>query len=149
MNWVAPVIWFIIGLVIFLLEFSMPGFILFFFGIGAWLVAIVTLVAGDLNLTVQLLLFILSSLTLLVLLRSKFRQLFSGGKNPVANFEGDFNEIIGKKVPVIETIQPNRKGKVELYGTNWLAQAEEEISAGDMVEITGKDNLTLIVKKLN
>lgn len=29
-------VWFIIGLVLFLLELVLPGFVIFFFGVGAW-----------------------------------------------------------------------------------------------------------------
>ena len=34
------------------------------------------------------------------------------------------------------------------FGTNWLAQADEEIAEGTMVQIIGKDNITLKVKSL-
>ena len=39
----AAVIWFIIGFVLFLLEFVVPGLILFFFAAGAWIVALLCL----------------------------------------------------------------------------------------------------------
>jgi len=39
-------IWFILGLVLFLLELVVPGFVIFFFGIGAWVAALVCLIAN-------------------------------------------------------------------------------------------------------
>ncbi|MHC4750430.1 MAG: NfeD family protein [Planctomycetota bacterium] len=42
--------------------------------------------------------------------------------------------------------QPKAGGKVELHGTNWVAEADEEIAEGTVVEIIAKDNLTLEVK---
>lgn len=35
------VIWFVIGLSLFLLEFIFPGLVLIFFGVGAWITAII------------------------------------------------------------------------------------------------------------
>ena len=40
------VIWCLVGLVLLLLEFILPGLIIFFFGLGAWVVAAVCLFAG-------------------------------------------------------------------------------------------------------
>ena len=48
----------------------------------------------------------------------------------------------------MEKIRPNIGGKVEFHGTNWNAVADKEIEVGAVVEITGKDNLTLKVKSL-
>jgi membrane protein implicated in regulation of membrane protease activity len=45
-------------------------------------------------------------------------------------------------------IIPKSGGKVEFHGTNWLAEADEEIAEGATVQITGKDNITLKVKSL-
>ena len=38
-------VWFIAGLGLFLLELVLPGFVIFFFGIGAWVTALICLVA--------------------------------------------------------------------------------------------------------
>ena len=68
-EWLKPeLIWFIIGLICLLLEFAAPGFIIGFFGIGAWIVA-GTLLFFDISLTTQLLLFIIASVLLTVFLR--------------------------------------------------------------------------------
>jgi len=37
---------------------------------------------------------------------------------------------------------------VEFHGTNWLAEADEEIAVETVVEIVGKENITLKVKTL-
>ena len=36
--------WFILGLILFLLELVIPGFFIFFFGLGAWVTALVCLI---------------------------------------------------------------------------------------------------------
>jgi len=65
-EWIKPVVvWFLIGLVLLILEFLMPGVIFFFFGIGAWITAIITLFT-DVSFNTQLAIFIISSVMLLI-----------------------------------------------------------------------------------
>jgi len=49
---------------------------------------------------------------------------------------------------VKEKIVPKLGGKVEFHGTDWEARSDEEITEGTVVEIVGKDNITLRVKAL-
>ena len=71
---------------------------------------------------------------------------FSGGKQSLReNLDGQ----VGQKVVVKKEILPGRKGKVELHGTDWDAEADEAIAEGDMVEVVARDNLTLKVKRLS
>lgn len=148
MDWSHPaVIWFIIGLVLFLLELAVPGLVLLFFGMGAWLTALICLLTSP-SLDIQLLVFILSSVIFLVTLRKYVNKLFSGRKKTETNKGENMEDNSGEKAIVVETIIPPRKGKVEFHGTNWNAEADEQIDAGTTVEIIGKTNLTLNVKKV-
>ncbi|MFQ5772138.1 MAG: NfeD family protein, partial [bacterium] len=70
-------IWFVVGLIFLLLEFSIPGLITLFFGIGAWIVAVICLFL-DISINAQLFIFISSSVLLLVFLRKWFKTLFIG-----------------------------------------------------------------------
>jgi membrane protein implicated in regulation of membrane protease activity len=141
-------IWFLIGLVLLILEFIMPGLIIGFFGVGAWIVAIICLfsayVAGSIN--AQLLIFIIASVLSLLLLRKWLKGMFIGHTKSQQDLTEDLKEFVGERVVVKEKIIPKAGGKVELHGTNWTAEADEEIAAGTVVEIIGKDNLTLKVK---
>ena len=47
---------------------------------------------------------------------------------------------------VISAIAPHAPGKVELNGTHWTAEADDDIPAGARVKVTEKDNLTLKVR---
>lgn len=137
------IVWFVIGLVLLLAEFAMPGLIIFFFGVGAWLVAAVCLVS-TVSLPIQLGLFLVASVMFLLLLRERLRHLFYGKKEE----KEPLDEFAGKRVVVTKDIDPPRTGKVELHGTNWEAEAETTIPAGTMVEIISKTNLNLKVKKI-
>ena len=141
-------IWFLVGLVLLVLEFIMPGLIIGFFGVGAWIVAIICLVSayvtGSIN--AQLIIFIIASVLSLMLLRKWLKGMFIGHVKSKQDMTEDLNEFIGERVVVKEKITPKTGGKVELHGTNWIAEADEEIAEGTVVEIIAKDNLTLKVK---
>lgn len=140
-------IWFLIGLLLLILEFAMPGLIIFFFGIGACVVALVCLLT-DISLNTQLLIFILSSILSLLCLRKWLKGIFMGYIVSKQDITENLEEFIGQRAVVKEKIMPKTLGKVEFHGTNWAAEADEEIAEGTMVEITGKDNITLKVKSL-
>jgi len=142
------IIWFLIGLALLIMEFVLPGLIIAFFGIGAWIVALVCLfsnyVQGSVN--VQLTIFILSSVLSLMCLRKWLKGVFLGHAVSKQNLKENLEEFIGQKAVVKEKITPKAGGKVEFHGTNWAAEADEEIAVETVVEIVAKDNITLKVK---
>lgn len=140
-----PVVWFIVGFILIILEFGIPGLITLFFGIGAWIVAILTLFI-DMSINVQLLIFISISIISLIFLRKHFKKLFQDklGKDKFGLSELD--EFIGHKAVVTIDISPESNGKVEFRGTQWKAESDENLHAGTNVEIVQKDNITLFVK---
>ena len=140
-------IWFLVGIVLLVMEFVMPGLIIAFFGLGACVVAVVCLLT-DISLNAQLLIFIGSSVLSLLCLRKWLKAIFMGHTSSRQDLKKDIAEFVGQKVVVKKKILPNIPGKVEFNGTNWQAQADEEIAAGAVVEIIGKDNLTFKVKSL-
>jgi inner membrane protein len=136
------VIWFVIGFAFFLLEFAVPGFILFFFGIGAWVVAITTLFT-DISLNYQLLIFLGSAVVTVVLFRKWVREKL-GMRNDSPQLLED--EFIGKIATCSEAIAPGINGKVTFKGADWDARASEHISPGESVIITSTESILLIVR---
>jgi len=147
---IAPeLVWAILGLVFVFCEFFIPGLVIAFFGVGALITALTTLLHITPNLSLQLLVFMISSLALLGLLRKYVKRTFLGSGKGVDDLP-NFNIEIGKIVPVVELIQPGEVGgKVRYQGAPWSARAEEPISPGESVKIVGCDNLTLIVEKIH
>jgi len=141
------VIWFLAGLALLILEFSMPGLVVFFFGVGACVVAIVCLIT-EISLNVQLIIFIAASVLSLLLLRRWLKGVFLGHTVSKQNLKENLEEYVGQHAVVIQTIVPKAGGKVEFHGTNWMAQADREIAEGTVVEIIDKDNITFKVKAL-
>ncbi len=150
-DFVRPeVIWFLIGIVLLVLEFILPGLIVAFFGAGACIVGVLCLVSdyvqGSIN--AQLVIFIASSVSLLLLLRKWLKAIFVGHVASTQDISENLKEFIGEKAVVKREITPKAGGKIEFHGTDWEAQADQTIPEGTVVEIVGKDNITLKVKPL-
>jgi len=143
------IIWCLIGLLLLLMEFATPGLIIFFFGLGAWVVAVVCLVWQAAPIKAQLLIFIISSVVLLLVLRKWLKGIFVGHTHAKQELTEELKEYVGEKVVVKAKISPNLSGKVEFNGVNWKAEAAEEIEKGTVVEIIGKDNITFKVKPVS
>jgi membrane protein implicated in regulation of membrane protease activity len=147
-EWLKPeLIWFIAGLIMFLAEFTMPGLIIFFFGVGAWLVALICLFT-NISINLQLTLFLIASILLLISLRKWLKNIFVGRTGQKQSADELLQEFVGEKAVVTREIDPQTRGKVEFHGTNWNAEADQIIDEGSSVEIIGKNNITLKVKAL-
>jgi len=137
------VIWFLIGLGLLLLELVLPGLVILFFGVGAWVTALVCTFT-NINLNFQILIFLVASLLGLVLLRKYLKnRFFNRTDKEVAD---QLEEFIGRKARTISEFKDG-SGKIEFKGTTWSARCDDPLSKGDWVEITDKDSLTLKVKK--
>lgn len=145
-EWLKPeLVWFIIGLILLLVEFGAPGLIIGFFGIGAWIVSGILLFA-DISLSTQLITFIIASVLLTIFLRKWIQKVFK--LESIQNQTDEKAEFIGQKAVVTKTIKPNEPGKVEFRGTQWEAEADVEITDGTRVEITDRKSILFIVKPL-
>ena len=137
----AAAIWFIVGLAFFVLEFILPGFILFFLAIGAWVVGIVTLFT-DLSVDLQLIIFITASVLSIVFFRKALKNFYTSKNFSTPNLEHDY---IGKIAKVQSDILPGKNGKVEFKGTIWDAKSSDAIAKGETALIIGTDSIVLIV----
>jgi membrane protein implicated in regulation of membrane protease activity len=139
-------LWFLIGLVLFLLELVVPGFIIFFFGLGAWVTALVCLIipsAKDMT-NLQIIIFAVVSILSLVVLRKIIQKKFFYSKDSISEAVED--EFTGKEGIAISDFGKDKKGKVEFKGTRWNAESESDIKEGQAVIVIKKENLILNVK---
>ena len=141
------IIWFLVGLVLFIIEFMLPGLIIAFFGLGACITAIVCL-NTDIGINTQLIVFTGSSVLSLLCLRKWLKGIFLGHVKSRQDMTKELDDIIGERAVVKEKIAPRAAGKVELHGTDWIAEADEEIAEGTTVEVIDKKNIRLKVKVL-
>lgn len=135
--------WFLLGLGLFLLELVLPGFIIFFFGLGAWVTAFICLVANP-GTNLQIIIFALSSVMLLLALRRLIQKksFFNRGTHSDAVED----EFTGKEAIARNDFGGLRHGKVEFKGTTWTSESGTEIKEGQRVIIIKKDSFKLIVE---
>jgi membrane protein implicated in regulation of membrane protease activity len=117
--------------------------------VGAWITALLVGVGILPSFNAQLLVFLISSVLALALFRRKGKRLFEGKVTRVWNPESSMEDVRGQRAVVLQAITPGSPGgRIEFHGTSWSAEADVTIPAGQMVEITGQDNLTLRVKPI-
>lgn len=148
--------WLIIGVTLLVIEMAMPAFIIFFFGAGALITAAVAWVVGEENFSIiyQLLLFIVSSLLLLVALRGVLmRRFFAPGEidsaaRKAAGEEDTVSARPGDTAVVTGTIIPPAEGQLKYGGTFWQAKAAERIAEGETVIVEYQQGLIIHVRKI-
>lgn len=134
-------LWMLLGVILLVLELTMPGLFLFFFGLGALLTGVLVFLL-PLGFSLQLLIFSVLSVAMLLTLRRLLKPVLyrKGGSGQ------DSDEVVGRMARVVEDIAPPAGGVVEFQGSRWAARAENSIAVGTWVSITKRDNLTLHVQ---
>lgn len=145
----SELVWLFVGIVMLASEIFIPGIIIGFFGLGALLTALFTLIGLTDSFLLQAICFLVTSILSLLLLRRLFVKTFAG-KTGNEDDVIKLNLDIGRIVPVIELIDPNEVGgKVKYHGVVWSAKAKTRIAPGDNARIIGCDNLVLIVEEIS
>lgn len=146
MNFDPVLLWFLAGLALILAEFTLPGVILVFFGVGAWLTALTTWLGLTAGWTSQLLTFAIASLALLVPLRRWARLRFFGYIGDDQDPDLNLDDLAGEEVVVTMEILPGSTGQVEYKGAAWQARSESLLPAGSPAAIVRAEGITLIVR---
>ena len=139
--------WLIAALLLGAVEAVFPAGIFLFFGIGALAASLLAQVVG--TITWQVLCFAVTALLSLVLLRQRWRRLFSGTVVPAG--EGPAHPLEGQHGTVRETVSAAQPGVVEVGGSFWRAVADSEeasLPEGTAVIVRGalpQDGLVLRV----
>ena len=138
--------WLIAGVVMILLEFPIPGFVICFFGVSALLTGALLLLFPCIGLVWQILIFAFGGGALAVMSRWFFPSVFRGGSS---RDEGDIDgdEVSGDYCVCEETIAPGLPGKVEFRGSLWSAEADERIEKGTVCVVLSRHNLMLKVRR--
>ncbi len=135
--------WFILGLVLLLLELVIPGFVIIFFGIGAWATALLCLVANP-GFNLQAIVFAVTSVLSLIALRKMLQKRYFYTDSKLSEKVED--EFTGREAVALSDILPGKTGRVEFKGTTWKAESDIEILEGQTVIIRKIDNVKLIVE---
>lgn len=78
-EWINPgLLWFLIGLACIVAELMLPGFVVIFFGFGAWVTALLLWLGWITSFDVQLITFITATILSLILFRKQGKRYFEG-----------------------------------------------------------------------
>ncbi len=144
---VAWLVWLGIGVGFLVAEMIVPGFVMFFFGAGA-LIAGATAFAG-VSVQMQILVFGVSSLGLLFLLRKTMAATFAGNS---AEDDKEADPAIGSVCEVVQAIMPPQAGRIKYQGSFWSANCNVPVEVGELVRIVQRaENApgTFVVTKEN
>ncbi len=141
-------VWFAISAILIALEIVMPGFVIFWFGIGAFITAFISMFKILRDIEFQFLFFFLSSTIFLLLWFFWIKKYFVKEKiNDI-----DDPSLLEAKGRVIKEIKTGAPGEVELYdiyhgSKKWKAKSNENIEIGEEVFVKKVDGIALIVAK--
>jgi membrane protein implicated in regulation of membrane protease activity len=139
-------IWFILGVVLLVVEAMHLGVLAVFFALGAWVTAILMWLGIIEEDWLQLAVFLVVSVVALFLLRRKMRTWLTGLRHSAGD-DAALDDFVGNLATVVEAIEPARNtGKVEFRGTQWAARSDSAVREGSVVKILARDNLTLTVQ---
>jgi len=138
--------WFYLGIVLIILEVMTPGLVSIFFGLSALVVALITWLAPGIPEYLQWIMFSIFSILFILLLRKTLKKTFSGTAEVTDDTADPYT---GKRAVVVTRITPTQPGRVELNGSSWTAEAEQELEVNTPVVIKKKKNLTFTVEKIS
>lgn len=138
-------VWFIIGLIFLVLELILPGFVIFFFGVGAWITSLFCLL-GEPGTNLQIVIFAVTSVITLVVFRRLLKKRFFDSSDHESRLMDD--EFTGRKAVALTSFGKGKDGKVEFKGTTWQASSVNEVAAGDSVIIISKESIHLNVEPI-
>ncbi|MDN3647793.1 NfeD family protein [Reinekea marina] len=141
-----PLIWVIIGAVLIVIEFLVPGAVFGFIGAAAMLTGVLIHfghIEGFVNIMMT---FFIASFVFILFLRSALLKLFPD--NSVVQNTDELQDAIGRIVEVTEDISPYKRGRIKYLETSWEAQAETDFVVGEQAVIAGQDGNCWIVKSI-
>ena len=141
-------IWLIIAGVCFVIEIFTVGFLVFWFGIGALISMVVSLLfPGDIVLQTSV--FIIASTLLIFLTKPLVNKFTKKDKNK--EFSTNAYSIIGKKGIVVQDINPiHGVGQIRILNEVWSAKTSDDsiIKKGTEIEVVEIQGVKAIVQQL-
>ncbi|MDR2188020.1 MAG: NfeD family protein [Azonexus sp.] len=138
--------WIVGGLALIVAELAVPSFFIIWFGLGALIVGLLTLLLG-LALPAQLTVWTIASLLMVWLWFKVFKGSFQ--KTHIGTADGG---VIGEIGLLVGAVAPFERGKVRfqrpvLGADEWSCRADAAIAAGERVRVTGIEGSFLKVER--
>lgn len=139
-------IWLIIAGVCFVVEMATVGFFVFWFGVGALISMVVSILFPE-NIVLQAIVFVISSVILLLLTKPLVNKFTKKDKK----METNAYSIIGKKGIVTQDINPTfGVGQIKISGEVWSAKTSNEtiIEKGTEIKVIQIDGVKAVVEPI-
>jgi membrane protein implicated in regulation of membrane protease activity len=144
----TPLIWLAVGVILMAVEIVAPGFIIFWFGLGAALTALLSFTGIIESEAIQWLIFFASSILFLTLWFGVLKKKL----HPDTDDDQRDPTLFKLRGKCITRIEPGKPGEVDLYEpyhglTKWKAESSGVIEINDEVQVLEASGIKLIVKK--
>ncbi len=139
-------VWGVIGLVLLAAEMATGTFYVLWFGVAAIILAVLTWLVPDLNVSTQLILFSVLSIGALFIWRNYYKK--TSVDHRVGQSQG---EEIGRTGTIIVPISPSQTGRIQftqgvMGSREWDAVSNEAIEVGRQAEVIAVEGNALRVK---
>lgn len=136
--------WIIFGLALLGAELMVGTFYLFFLGLAALVVGLISVFGFGGPLWLEALLFLVFSTVLVLAVRRPML-----GRLKIQDDKRDIDDLSGEVAVAIETLAPGALGRVEMRGTGWSGRnvGAEIIAVGERCRVERADGLTLWVRR--
>jgi len=148
-NWLW-IFWVVLGAILMVAEIFTTGFVLFWFGVGAFAAALAA-VAGISSLGIQFLIFSGVSIGLTAASRTIFINYFSREKEG-SGLRTGVDSLPGKVGTVVSSSRGAlNEGAVKVFGSTWTAYpapGEEPLEAGERVCVESVEGASIYVRRV-
>lgn len=133
-------IWFLLFLVLLIIEIFTVDLVSIWFALAAVIVGFLSLAID--SVVIQTVIFIVLAIVLLVISRPFMKKMKVRKVVPT-----NLDRVIGRDGVVTREITEDEPGEVKVLSTLWTAIADEELSVGDKVVVEKIEGVKIIVKK--
>ena len=134
--------WWILALLLFVLELSAPGVVFLFIAVAAAITGVVAWVLPDLGWQISFVVFALLSVVSVVVGRKVWRPGKVETEDPTLNRRA--NQYVGKTF-TLDTAVKNGRGRLNVGDSSWLAKGPD-LPAGTKVRVTAVDGSILEIE---
>ena len=139
--------WLVLGMILMLLELAVPSFTIFWFGLGALVAGVLLLLVPGLNLTLQILVWIIASAAFVLFWFKVMKpRMIDKTTSGIAR-----EAVLGETAMVTRVPEGDRRGEIRfsvpmLGSDTWPFICDDEVAVGDRVAVREISGNTMLVK---
>ena len=142
--------WLVFGMILILLELAVPSFTIFWFGLGALVVGVLLLLVPGINLTVQILVWIIASSAFIIFWFKVIKPRMIDRTNAGLSREA----VLGETAMVTRVPEGDCRGEIRfavpmLGSDTWPFISVDEVVVGERVMVQDVSGNTMVIKKVS